>query len=331
MSRDYTRAAKAFQAFTGRQAKGVQRAVIQDSAVGWKLGPAVGVAYEATRDGEKARYFHEFAKVDRPDLVVSEDGRQLYFAGGKYRVTDRGIEDMSEMFIVNPSPRRGGRKGKRTMAKTARNARGRFVKRGASGGRKRRRTGTQVAVFRQNPVRRRRRPAAKRTVRRYRRNPSGGMSANFGKMLVPAMGIGGGAVLSEVIMGYMPIPANLKTGVMRHVTKGGVGVALGWALSKFLRQKRLGTFVMLGAVAIATHDALKEAIASRMPAIQMAQYVRPLPSQFRRVGLAGRGMGYVNPATTVQLNEYVSPLPNQFGGASQAYRDPGGEVETFQA
>lgn len=324
---DTRRAARAFEEFTGRKPRHVKasRLAGQD-VVGWGMGPVVGIAYEAVRDGQKSRYFHEFDKSSRPDLVASDDGRQLYITGGQYRVTDRGIEDMPELFVVNPSPRRG----KKMAAK--RNARGRFVKSTRKASRRRRMGGArQVAVFSANPAPKRRkrrsgaaRPAARRRV--FRRNPSGGgMLGQFSKLAMPAAGIGVGAVGSELVMGYLPLPSAWKQGVARHITKGGVGLAAGWTLAKVFKQRKLGTYFALGAIAIATHDAIKEFIAARIPALprsgfgEYGQYVGPLPSQFN-------GMGYINPGATVSFGEYVAPLPSQFGGASQAYASPGGET-----
>lgn len=327
----FRKAAQAFEAFSGHKARRVTATRLTDENVaGWRMGPVVGIAYEARRDGKTDRYFHEFAKSARPDLVSSDNGKQLFLTGGNYTVTERGIEDVPELFVVNPSPRRAAARKGKPMAKPARNRKGRFVKRGAARAtykrnpaprRKRRRSTTakrrrastrQVAVFRANPVRR----------RRYKRNPIPGVRG-LGKMIVPAMGVGAGAVGSEIVMGYLPIPAQWKTGVMRHITKGGVGVAAGMILAKVLKQKALGFYVAAGAIAIATHDALKEFIAARLPMIEQSgfggmgyinsgaiarfgQYVAPLPSQF---------------------GQYVAPLPSQFGGASQAYEAPGGETD----
>lgn len=298
------------------------------------MGPVVGIAYEAVRDGKRAQYFHEFAEAARPDLVSRDDGRQLFLAGGNYTVTERGIEDVPELFVVNPSPRRAAAPKRKAPMAARRNRKGQFVKgssrpkrrsykanpaprkrRRRAAPKARRRTTRQVAVFRANPAPRK---------RRYRRNPSGrGMLGGLGKMVFPAMGVGGGAVMSEVVMGYLPIPAGWKHGVMRHITKGGVGVALGLGISKILKQKKLGFYVAAGAIAIATHDAIKEFIANRMPMIEQGgfgQYVRPLRSQFA-------GMGYINPAATVRFGQYVEPLPSQFAGQSQAYDNPGGETD----
>jgi len=313
-----TKAKKAFEDFSGHKATKSRVSKLPDRDVtGWEMGPVVGIAYEAKRDGKRTKYFHEFKKAARPALVAKDDGSQLYIDGGKYKVTDRGIEDMPALFVVNPSARKAAKKGKAPMARRRRKAS------------TRRRATRQVAVFRANPVRRRRRRARatfarnpiirrrrRSTVRRYARNPIGrrrrsamaGGALNFGKMLLPAIGIGIGAVGAEVIMGYLPVPANFKTGVLRHVTKGAVAIAAGLLISKFLKQKKIGNAIALGGVVIAAHDALKEVITARMPAIPFGQYM-PLSQ-------AGGSLGYYSPAGTVDysaMGEYVPRVHGSLG------------------
>ncbi len=316
---DTTKAKRAYKQFTGHTPKKTTVAKLDASNVaGWKLGQAVGVAYEATRDGETERYFHEFKKSARPDLVSRDDGKQLYFTGGRYKVTDRGIEDMPSLFVINPSPRKGAKKGK-TMARKRRRTSVR-----------RRRTTTRVATFARNPIRRRRRrrasvstfarnPIRRRrrvSVKRYRRNPSarralGGVSKLSG-MVMPAVAIGAGAVAAEVAMGYLPIPAQFKTGVMRHVTKGGVGVVGGLIIGKLFKQPKLGKFFAAGAIAIATHDAIKEALAARMPSLKFGGMGAYLP----RSAVQG-SLGYYNPAGVVDysaMGEYMPRFSTSLGG-----------------
>lgn len=287
---DLHRAREAFKNFSGHTPQHVTRAPLDNKAVaGWKMGPVVGIAYEAKRDGETARYFHEFKKAARPDLVARDDGRQLYIAGGRYKVTDRGIEDMPALFVVNPKARDGAKRKKPMARKSAR--------------RKAHRAGSRTIVIR-NPAPKRRKPArARRTTRRYRRNPSArrmgaramGGALNFGKMFLPAAGIGLGAVGAELILGYLPIPANFKAGPLRQVTKGVIAIAAGMAISKLLRQPRIGNAVALGGLVIAVHDFVKEIAVSRMPALQFG------------------GMGYYNPASAVRMGEYMPRIPGALG------------------
>jgi len=319
------RAQKAFEDFSGHKPQKVSKSKLPDQNVtGWKMGPVVGIAYEAKRDGVTKQYFHEFKKKARPDLVAKDDGSQLYIDGGRYKVTERGIEDMPALFVVNPSSR--SQKGTAKKRKAAPMARRRKTS-------TRRRKASPVTVYARNPVRRRRRraavarPARRRSVRRYARNPAPrrrirraasrglGGALNFGKMLLPAIGIGVGAVGAEVIMGYLPIPANFKTGVLRHVTKGVVAISAGMLIGKVLKQKKLGDMIALGGVVIAAHDALKEVITARMPSVPFGEY---LPR-----GQAQGSLGYYSPAQGVDYSAMGMYVNTPAGGL--------GESPDFQA
>lgn len=306
------RARKAFEDFSGHKPQKIRKSRLDDRNVaGWQMGPVVGIAYEAKRDGETARYFHEFKKSARPNLVARDDGRQLYIDGGRYKVTDRGIEDMPALFVVNPSPRKGAAKKKaKPMARRRRR----------SAARRR----SPVVIVRSNPVRRRRRrsilrsvaraPARRRRARSYRRNPiarrrrSAGLSIPFGKWVIPAAGIGLGAVGAEIIVGYLPIPAQFKVGPMRHVAKGAVAVLAGMAIGKLARQKKLGNAIALGGVAVATYDFAKEFLAARLPGVPLGMYMHT----------GGGSLGYYNPAAVLPgpMGMYVDTAPGGFAGAS---------------
>lgn len=272
---DLKRAAKALEDFTGHKPREVRTTRLDDRPVsGYLLGSTVGVAYEAKRDGKTEQYFHRFKKAARPDLVSKADGSQLYFAGGDYEVTERGIEDMTGLaYVVNPSSRRGRRAA-------------------ASRGRKKRNT---TIVVRSNPVRRRKRrrttyranPVARRRYRRkshrtfqkrvwsMRRNPTSNRGGSFNIMSLLTLGaaVGVGAVGSEYIMGLLPLPENMKTGMARHATKAGVGIGAGFLVGKVLKQRKLGAALALGAITIAVHDALKDYITGNMPGVRLGQYI----------------------------------------------------------
>lgn len=279
------RAALAYRNFTGALPKGAYTVKLdRGPQAAYRLGSLVGVAYEATRDGVTERYFHEFTKAARPDLAVRDDGRQLYVTRGRYRVTDRGIEDMSTLFVLNPSHRPSLRskssKRKPAMAasrRRSRNALGRFTKASfkknpSRRGRTARRGRTTIMV--RNPIKRRRRARALvahrgRARRSFRRNPIGGM--NIMALGSSALWIGTGAVGAEVVMGVLPIPANFKTGVARHLTKGAVGLAGGMLLARFGNRKA-GEMFALGALTIAVHDAIKDSITKYAPGLNLGYY-----------------------------------------------------------
>jgi hypothetical protein len=326
---DTRRAARAFEDFTGRKAVKVRTEKIDDGpVVGWEMGPLVGVAYEAVRDGKRDRYFHEFAKDARPRLVAREDGRQLYIAGGKYKVTERGVVDVSPLFVVNPSRRKGKPMARRSTAKRRRRSPGVVVVTRNPTRRKRRMSAAQRAYFGggHRPRRRRSRgflsnPHRRRAVRRYRRNPSlRGGGERLMHLLAPAAGIGLGAIGTEILVGYLPLPAQLKTGPMLYVTKGAVGVAAGLLVGTMLKQKRLGKYIAAGAVAIAVHDGVKSMIIKNMPSVKFGQFVPPV----HHMG----GLGYSSPASLVGFGEFVPPVRHMAGLAGDGTGNNGGGGET---
>lgn len=338
------RAIKAFEDFKGEKPAKLRRSRLPDQDVtGWEMGPMVGVAYEAVRDGVRQQYFHEFKPSARPRLVAQDDGRKLYIEGGRYRVTDRGIEDMPNLFVVNPSARSAASKRKgTTMARVRRKLRSSSVNIFAANPRRRRRraarSGSARRLFARNPARRRRRSTARsavrrvyarnpsrrrrtRSVRRYRRNPSGmGGVGKLTSLLMPAVFIGAGAVVTEIATGYLPIPMAWKTGPMRYVVKAGVGIGLGLVVAKVFKQKKLGYYFAAGAVAIAAHDLIKTWLVTSVPSVRgLSQYGRAIPLQ---------RFGYVNPASVARFGQYVAPLRSQFGGDAPipSARQPGGEM-----
>ena len=87
------RAAEAYQEFTGREARHLDRYPLELDGAAWELGVVPEIHYIATRDGETFRFIHKFRHRSRPLLAASSDGSQLYLLGGAYTVTDRGIID----------------------------------------------------------------------------------------------------------------------------------------------------------------------------------------------------------------------------------------------
>lgn len=336
MKSSIRQARAAFQEFKGEKPGRVRVSRLpRDDVAGWELGPMIGVAYQARRDGETLDYFHEFKKSARPRLVAAGDGRQLYIDGGAYKVMpDRGIVDMPNLFVVNPDRRKG-----KTMARRLRRRRRSHAAIFTSNPRRRRRarpSRSRITVYARNPRRRRRRShasAARRIYRRnparrarapmrrrrYRRNPSAGVG-KLSSLIWPAVFIGLGGVATEVACAYLPIPIAWKQGPMRYVVKGAVGVGVGLVIAKALKQKRLGYYFAAGAVAIATYDMVKHWLNASAPAI--------------------KGLGYINPATVARFGQYqralpmnrfgqyTRPLRSQFGGAATITnaRQPGGEM-----
>lgn len=346
------RAAKLYEDFKGERPTRIRRSRLPDHDVtGMEMGPVLGIAYEARRDGKVTPYFHEFKKSARPRLVAQDDGRQLYLDGGNYKVTERGIEDVPKLLVMNPSPRSGAKRKGKTMARPQRrrrrsstvnifarnpsrrrrrhSARRSFARNPAP---RRRRRSTRTAIFRRNPAPARRRRSSGRRMRSYRRNPSmRGGAVKLGSLVMPAVFIGLGGVASEVVTGYLPIPLAWKTGPMRYVVKAGVGIAAGLVIAKVFKQKRLGYYFAAGAIVLAVHDFTKSLIVQNMPAVKGLNGRGGGMGQYQR-SMAAQRLGFTNPATVARfgggMGHYVRPLRKQFAGdAPIGYaRQVGGEM-----
>ncbi len=184
----------------------------------------------------------------------------------------------SEILLVNPRRRRGRRTAAQKRAtrkmiaanrrpgrrKRRRNPIGPYAKRAAPR-RRRRPAGLGYYV---NP-RRRRRPARARPRRRYRRNPT--MRGMINSLVIPAATAGGGAVLLDVLWGFLPVPEGIKTGPMRHVAKGLGAIVLG-NLVGMTGNKKMGDTMALGALTVTFHAAFREMTAQFMPQIPLGYY-----------------------------------------------------------
>lgn len=80
-------------AFAGRSGREVLSVKERPIKTGLVVGNVLGVMYETVRDGKQEKYCHEFKRSSRPLLVASHDGARIGIVGGRYRFTDRGIED----------------------------------------------------------------------------------------------------------------------------------------------------------------------------------------------------------------------------------------------
>lgn len=134
-----------------------------------------------------------------------------------------------------------------------------------------------------------------RTVRRYRRNPikkTGIMNTVTGGAIGAA-----GALAVDVALQKLPIPANLKTDQIAPVTKAAVGIALGMAVSKFGKNKKMGEQLAGGAVTVALYEAGKKMVG---PSLGLSAVDEGLLGWDD--GLMGSDwgddFGYTNPATT---------------------------------
>ena len=229
--------------------------------------------------------------------------------------------------IVNPSPRKGAKKmATRKKARTAKQkaatrrlvamnrARSKPARKSAAP-RKVRRTKRRAAArpVAAAPARRRSRRksgwkitsprAASRAGRalRYRRpNP-----INFAlNTLMPSVVGGAGALALDVVMGVLPLPANLKTGPMAPLVKVAGAIGLGMLASKMVN-RRVGEQIAAGAITVQFYNFAKGMLVKfgggKIPGLAM------YPDGFMSEYVTGEEMpalGYTD--SGVQVGEYVS-------------------------
>jgi hypothetical protein len=79
--------------FSGHRSHEVLSVRERPIKAGLVVGDLLGVMYATTRDGKRLHYCHEFKHSSRPLLVANHDGSRIGIVGGRYRFTDKGIED----------------------------------------------------------------------------------------------------------------------------------------------------------------------------------------------------------------------------------------------
>lgn len=154
---------------------------------------------------------------------------------------------MSEILLVNPRRRRRTRK-KTTTRKRRRNP---------------------VA----NPRRRRRKTVAKRRSTRRRRNPR--MTArSVQNQVMDGLQGAMGALALDVTLGYLPLPANLKSGLLGTGVKALLAIGIGVVGSNLKVIKASTAKVWSnGALTVVLHDELKKQVQAFLPVIQMGEYL----------------------------------------------------------
>lgn len=188
----------------------------------------------------------------------------------------------NEILLVNPRRRRGRRTAaqkratRKMIAANRRRGGGTRKKRarrrnpiGPYAPRKRRASG--LGYYVSNPRRRRRRSVARRARRRNPARRGFNIQAMVNQLVIPAATAGGGAVLLDVLWGFVPVPEGIKTGPMRHVAKGLGAIVLG-QLVGMVGTKRMGDTMALGALTVTFHAAFREMTAQFMPQIPLGYY-----------------------------------------------------------
>jgi hypothetical protein len=85
-------AQRLFRRFFGRDARDgeIVDVATREPETCLVIGELDGVIYR--EETSKEPLIHRFKKTDRPLLLVSSDGRQIYILKGGYRFTERGFQ-----------------------------------------------------------------------------------------------------------------------------------------------------------------------------------------------------------------------------------------------
>lgn len=151
-----------------------------------------------------------------------------------------------------------------------------------------------VAGYYPNPVR--------KHMKKRRRNPIGKMGLPSVKsvkdnLLVPAAVGAVGAVVIDIVAGYLPLPASMKVGNMRYVSKAAVIIALGVLAGKIVGKKQ-ADMAVVGGLTVMFHGIVKDF------AVKNFAGVMPM------AGLAGDGLDLYSPGLLSgddvdMLNQYM--------------------------
>lgn len=144
-----------------------------------------------------------------------------------------------------------------------------------------------------NPVR-----ALKKHHRRYRRNPSmrGGMQGFMKHTLMPSAMGAAGALGIDVILGFLPIPIQFKTGPMRALVKIAGAVGIGMVASNFVKRETAHQFVA-GAVTVTLYDVFKGYLQQAMPTVALSEDAAVMQEYPQ--------LAYANPALNVSGTEQM--------------------------
>lgn len=147
---------------------------------------------------------------------------------------------------------------------------------------------------RRNPIR------SHRRRRRYRRNPIFGSSGGGISLTVASVkntvvngAVGAlGGIGVDLLYGYgaQYLPDSMKTGMVKHATKGLMAVLVGLIGAKVLRGK--GAALAVGGMTVVLHDFFKEQLQAQMPTLPLGEYLAYSAGSGEIVGQYGaQGLG----------------------------------------
>lgn len=95
VERELARAEALFRGFRLRGPRSVRQVRAELPTAVIVMGELRAVEYEMPRGRRKVLYRHEFARGSAPELCAGPGTCELVLVGGRYRVTQRGIVDLT--------------------------------------------------------------------------------------------------------------------------------------------------------------------------------------------------------------------------------------------
>jgi hypothetical protein len=92
---DVDRAARLYRKFREEPVKKARAAHMDIPRAVAQIGTCEFIGYMTTHKGVVRFYIHEFAEGSRPHLYAGTKRGQLYLIGGRFKVTELGITDLS--------------------------------------------------------------------------------------------------------------------------------------------------------------------------------------------------------------------------------------------
>ena len=222
---------------------------------------------------------------------------------------------MSQLMLINPRKRTGGRKKPRSAAQKAATKRMLAARRGSNPVRRTKRHKRRSNPVAANPIglhRVKRRTKRHHVSARRRHNPlhmpSG--AGGIGGMLMTSVHGAGGALLVNTALNYIPMPALLKSGNGKYLARVGVAIALGVFGGKVL-PKKIASNMAVGAMTVAFHDLLLGLASQAMPTARLGDIgdyddgVAAYVSGQGMAGLADMSGMYDTYDTAGNVGEYI--------------------------
>lgn len=120
-------------------------------------------------------------------------------------------------------------------------------------------------------------PGGTRVARRRATNPRRPtLKGIIDNQVMPAIVGGTGAVLDDILVNLIPmIPAEFKTGPMRHATKAVGAILIGYVSAMFLPRK-IANQLGAGAMTVVGYNVVREVAARFAPQLPLGEYLDPL-------------------------------------------------------